>query len=130
MDHSTWLLLDLLLAVVGVVVLISWLKVNAFIALAVASLAAGVGSGTDVSKIADAFERGVGNMLGKVAMVIGLGTVLRANAGRIGRGTAAGDGDARCLRTAALGRGGDSLRVFDRSCRCFSLSDWCCLCRC
>ena len=76
MDTSTWLLLDTLLAVVGLVVLITWLKLNSFIALALASLAAGVGSGMDISKVADAFELGVGNMLGKVAMVIGLGAVL------------------------------------------------------
>jgi GntP family gluconate:H+ symporter len=76
LDTATWLLLDTLLAVVGLVVLITWLKLNSFIALAVASLAAGVGSGMDISKVADAFELGVGNMLGKVAMVIGLGAVL------------------------------------------------------
>ena len=76
MDTSTWLLLDTLLAVVGLVVLITWLKLNSFIALAVASLAAGIGSGMDISKVAGAFELGVGNMLGKVAMVIGLGAVL------------------------------------------------------
>jgi GntP family gluconate:H+ symporter len=76
MDNATWLLLDALLAVVGLVVLITWLKLNSFIALAVASLAAGVGSGMDVSKVAGAFEKGVGEMLGKVAMVIGLGAVL------------------------------------------------------
>ena len=76
LDIATWLLLDTLLAVVGLVVLITWLKLNSFIALAIASLAAGVGSGMDVSKVADAFEKGVGDMLGNVAMVIGLGAVL------------------------------------------------------
>ena len=66
----------MLLAVFGLVMLVTWLKLNSFIALAVASLAAGVGAGMDVSKVAGAFEKGVGDMLGSIAMVIGLGAVL------------------------------------------------------
>jgi GntP family gluconate:H+ symporter len=84
LDTATWLLLDTLLAVVGLVLLITWLKLNAFIALAIASLAAGIGAGMNVATVADAFEAGVGDMLGKVAMVIGLGAVLGQMLGESG----------------------------------------------
>lgn len=94
MNETTWLLLDTLLAVVGLVLLITWLKLNAFIALAIASLAAGVGAGMDAGKVADAFAAGVGDMLGKVAMVIGLGAVLGEMLGE--------SGGAKKLATATL----------------------------
>lgn len=70
------LLLLALAAIVGLIVLIARFKCNAFIALMLASLVVGVGSGMPLSGIAKGFQEGVGNTLGFLAMIIGLGTVL------------------------------------------------------
>ena len=69
----------LLIAFAGValiVLLITWLKLPAFIALAVGSFFVGVASGMPVADIPRAFQQGVGDTLGFIAMVIGLGTVI------------------------------------------------------
>lgn len=49
---------------------------NAFIAIVLASLAAGIGAGLPPARVARAFQDGVGATLGFVAIVIGLGTIL------------------------------------------------------
>lgn len=59
-----------------VVLLITWLRMPAFIALTAASLLVGLGARMPAAQIAGAFQQGVGNTLGFVAMVIGLGTVI------------------------------------------------------
>jgi len=70
------LLLLALAAIIGLIVLIARFKCNAFIALLLASLAVGVGSGMPLATIAKSFQDGVGNTLGFLAMIIGLGTIL------------------------------------------------------
>jgi gluconate:H+ symporter, GntP family len=75
-NHNTWLLLDTTLAVAALVVLIAWLKLNSFVALALVSLAAGLAAPMDPSKVAASFADGVGGILGKIAVVIGLGAIL------------------------------------------------------
>jgi GntP family gluconate:H+ symporter len=62
--------------VVGLVGLIARLRLNAFVALAVASLFVGLCSGMPLPAIATSFQEGLGNVLGNIAMVIALGTVL------------------------------------------------------
>ena len=63
-------------AIVGLIVLIAKFKCNAFIALMLAALTVGVGSGMPLPGIAKSFQEGVGNTLGFLAMIIGLGTIL------------------------------------------------------
>ncbi len=69
-------LLAAALAVALLIVLIARLRMNAFIAIVLASLAAGLGAGVPLGRIARAFQEGVGATLGFVAIVIGLGTIL------------------------------------------------------
>ena len=76
LSHHTSLLLCALVAVVGLVVLIARFKFNAFVALIVASLFVGLCSGMPLAAIATSFQEGLGNVLGSIAMVIALGTVL------------------------------------------------------
>jgi GntP family gluconate:H+ symporter len=76
LSHNTWLLVDTALAVAALVALIAWLKVNSFVALALVSLAAGLAAGMEPSQVAASFAEGVGNILGKIAVVIGLGSIL------------------------------------------------------
>lgn len=64
------------LAVVGTIVLIAKLRVHAFVALICASLFVGMTSNMPLPDIARAFQQGMGNTLGFIAVVVGLGTIL------------------------------------------------------
>jgi gluconate:H+ symporter, GntP family len=63
-------------AIVALVVLIARFKLNPFVTLVVVSLALGVAVGMPMSGIVKAFETGVGNTLGHIALVVALGTML------------------------------------------------------
>src|SRR5256885_5883425 len=76
MSHNSTLLLIALIAVVGLIVLIARFKLNAFIALMLASLFVGVCSGMKLSDVPKSFLEGVGKVLGDIAVVVGLGTIL------------------------------------------------------
>jgi GntP family gluconate:H+ symporter len=76
MSHNTQLLLIALFAVVGLILLIARFKLSAFIALMLASLFVGVCSGMQLSDVPKSFLEGVGKVLGDIAVVIGLGTIL------------------------------------------------------
>jgi GntP family gluconate:H+ symporter len=70
------LLIVAALGVALVVTLIIWLRMPAFLALATGSLFVGLAARMPLSEIPRAFQSGVGDTLGFVAMVIGLGTVI------------------------------------------------------
>lgn len=70
------LLLVTLAGVAIVVLLIVWVRLPAFVALAAGSLFVGVGSGMPAADIPRAFQQGVGDTLGFIAMVVGLGTIM------------------------------------------------------
>src|SRR5206468_7343855 len=76
MSHNASLLLVALVAVVGLILLIARFKLNAFVALMLASLFVGVCSGMKLSDVPKSFLEGVGKVLGDIAVVIGLGTIL------------------------------------------------------
>ena len=71
-----YLLLVTLLGVTLVVALITWLKTPAFLALAAGAFAVGLGARMPLAEIPRAFQQGVGDTLGFIAMVVGLGTVI------------------------------------------------------
>jgi GntP family gluconate:H+ symporter len=73
---DTRLLLCVLAAVLGLVVLIVRFKLHAFIGLILASLCVGLCSGMELLSVAKSFQEGVGNTLGFIAVVVGLGTML------------------------------------------------------
>jgi GntP family gluconate:H+ symporter len=76
MNRDTILLLNALIAVVGLVVLIARFKLNAFVSLLLASLWVGVSSGTGFPPVAKAITDGVGGVLGSIAIIVGLGTIV------------------------------------------------------
>src|SRR5438874_329094 len=76
MSHNTSLLLTALGAVIGLILLIARFKLNAFVALMVASLVVGVFCGMKLADVPKSFLEGMGKVLGDIAMVIGLGTIL------------------------------------------------------
>ena len=73
---QTQLLLCVLAVVIGLVWLITQCRVPAFIALILASLAVGACGGLNVGRTCTAFQEGVGALLGAIAIIIALGTVL------------------------------------------------------
>jgi GntP family gluconate:H+ symporter len=73
MSHHASLLLFAIVAIVGLVFLIARFKVHPFLALMVAALAIGLHSDLKLPMIAKAFQEGVGNTLGFLGVVVGLG---------------------------------------------------------
>src|SRR4051812_19420955 len=96
--HDTWLVIDVVLAVLVVVVLVARFHLHAFLALMIASLGMGLASGLGVSKLVDSFEGGVGAVLGNVGLVLALGTML----GKL----LADSGGAESLASAVIERSG------------------------
>src|SRR4051812_2414749 len=76
MVHGSQLLLLAAAAIVALVVLIARFKLNPFVTLVIVSLALGVAVGMPMGGIVKAFETGVGNTLGHIALVVALGTML------------------------------------------------------
>ncbi|EON14806.1 MULTISPECIES: GntP family permease [Pandoraea] len=70
------LLVYALVAVIALIVLIARFKLSPFITLIVVSLVLGLAVGMPMGGIVKAFETGVGNTLGHIALVVGLGTML------------------------------------------------------
>ena len=94
------MLLVALLGVAIVVVAIIWLRLPAFLALTIGSFFVGAASGMPLAEVPRAFQQGVGDTLGFVAVVIGLGTVIGKLLAESGGALVVADS-----LTKALGRG-------------------------
>jgi GntP family gluconate:H+ symporter len=75
-SHGAFLLLSALGAVITLVVMIAHFKVNPFVVLLSVSLVLAIVTGMPAQTIVKSFETGVGNTLGHIAIVVGLGTML------------------------------------------------------
>ena len=73
---GTQLLLSALIAVIALVVLIVRYKLNPFVTLLVVSTLLGLAVRMPMGQIIRSFEGGVGGVLGHVALVVALGTML------------------------------------------------------
>ncbi len=69
-------LIILFAAVAVLLTLMLWLKLNAFLALILTALGAGVALGMPVEVVVKSIEKGVGGTLGQLALVIGFGAML------------------------------------------------------
>ena len=76
MTDDTRLLLLTLAAIVVLILLIARLRLHPFVALVGVSLALGAATGMPLGSVVAAFQEGVGNVLGFIAVVVGLGTML------------------------------------------------------
>lgn len=76
MTADARLLLYAAFAVTALIVLIARLKLHPFVALVVVSLAMGAAAGMAPLAAVKSFQDGVGNALGFIAIVVGLGTML------------------------------------------------------
>lgn len=70
------LLLIVVLAIIALLLLITWAKLNPFVALIVVAIATGFATGMPLAKVIPAIKTGMGNTLGFLAIVLGLGTML------------------------------------------------------
>ncbi len=74
--HGIFLLLAALCAVIALILLIAWARINPFIVIFVVSLALAVVAGMPLPQVVKSFEAGLGGTLGHIAIIIGLGTML------------------------------------------------------
>ncbi|MFZ9660475.1 MAG: gluconate:H+ symporter [Chitinophagaceae bacterium] len=65
-----------LCCIIGLVLLISWGKINAFIAFLIVAITAGLLLGIPFSKITQSVQKGIGDTLGSLVIVIALGAML------------------------------------------------------
>ncbi|VEF12457.1 gluconate permease, GntP family permease [Pseudomonas fluorescens] len=76
MSHDTFLLLDAVVTVIGLIVLITKFKLHPFISLTIAAAFLGLTSGMPIGTIIKAFQDGFGGVLGFVGIILALGTML------------------------------------------------------
>ena len=76
MSPNTRLLVYALAAVVALIVLIARVKLHPFVALILVSLGMGTAAGMPLPNVVKAFQDGVGGILGFIAIVVALGTML------------------------------------------------------
>jgi Gnt-I system high-affinity gluconate transporter len=65
-----------LLCIIALVLLISWGKINAFLAFLVVSIITGLLLGIPLTKITQSVQKGIGDTLGSLVIVIALGAML------------------------------------------------------
>lgn len=75
-SHSILLVVAGLLAVVGLILLITIVRLNPFISLLIASLALALVAGMPREAIIHSFEAGLGGTMGHIAIIVALGTML------------------------------------------------------
>ncbi|HVX51096.1 MAG TPA: gluconate:H+ symporter [Chitinophagaceae bacterium] len=66
----------LLLAIILLVLLITWVKLNSFISFIVISILCGLAYGMNITKVTDALQKGIGDTMGQLLVIIGLGAML------------------------------------------------------
>ncbi|MGV8920418.1 MAG: GntP family permease [Pseudomonas sp.] len=76
MTQNTYLLVDALVTIIGLVLLITRFKIHPFVALTLASGFLGLTSGMPVDKVMKSFQDGFGGVLGFVGILLALGTML------------------------------------------------------
>ena len=58
-----------------IIALITWLKVNPFVALTIGSIAVGLATGLEPAKAVTSYTNGFGSTMGSVGVLIGLGAI-------------------------------------------------------
>ncbi len=71
--------MPLIIVIIGILllfVLIARFKLNAFIAFTIVSLGVGIAEGMALLEVVDSIQRGIGNTLGFLVMILGFGAML------------------------------------------------------
>ena len=74
--ETIWPLVGVVIGVLLLLVLIMVFKLNTFIALIITSMVTGIILGMPLDKIVDTIEKGMGDTLGHIAIIFGLGSIL------------------------------------------------------
>ena len=74
--HGVYLLIAAAAAVIALILLVSWAKLNPFLSILLVSLSLGVAAAMPFPTILRSFETGLGNTLSHIAVVVALGTML------------------------------------------------------
>lgn len=69
-------LLIILLCIIAFILLITWGKINAFLAFLIISIITGIALGIPLSNISKSVQKGIGDMLGSLIIIITLGAML------------------------------------------------------
>ncbi len=69
-------ILVVLLCIISLILLITWGKVNAFLAFLVVSIFTGLGLGIPLADINKSVQKGIGDTLGSLVIVVVLGAML------------------------------------------------------
>jgi GntP family gluconate:H+ symporter len=72
---DTRLIVSAIAGFVVIIGLITWLKLNPFLALTIGAIGVGLGAGLEVGKVAASFGAGFGSTMGGVGVLIGLGAM-------------------------------------------------------
>jgi gluconate:H+ symporter, GntP family len=75
-SHSMFLLIAALVSVIGLILLVAVVKLNPVITLFVTALSLAVVTGMPMTQVIHSFETGVGGVLGHIAIIVALGTML------------------------------------------------------
>lgn len=71
-----WPLIAVVIGVIILLILIMLFKLNTFIALIITSMLTGILLGMPLDKIVETIEKGMGDTLGHIAIIFGLGSIL------------------------------------------------------
>ena len=66
----------LFMGIILLVVLITWAKLNPFLAFIIVSVLIGLANGKNISVITAAIQKGMGDLLGSIVVILGLGAML------------------------------------------------------
>ncbi|MEI7024830.1 GntT/GntP/DsdX family permease [Paenibacillus sp. y28] len=76
LSHEASLLLYAVISILGLILLIAKVKMNPFVALIIGAVFMGLIAGMPLNSIVKAYQEGVASVLGFIAIVLGLGTML------------------------------------------------------
>ncbi len=76
MMGEIWPLVAVVIGVLILLMLIMWFKLNTFIALIITSMVTGILLGMTLDTIVTTIEKGMGDTLGHIAIIFGLGSIL------------------------------------------------------
>ncbi|SCS63612.1 gluconate:H+ symporter [Staphylococcus caeli] len=71
-----WPLIAVVIGVIILLMLIMWFKLNTFISLIITSMVTGILLGMPLDSIVETIEKGMGDTLGHIAIIFGLGSIL------------------------------------------------------
>jgi Gnt-I system high-affinity gluconate transporter len=66
----------LLIGMLLLILLITWVKISPFLAFILVSILIGFSNGMDISTITNALQKGIGDLLGSIVIILGLGAML------------------------------------------------------